>query len=154
MRGPDEQRQHMFSYLSPEQRVPADHPLRAVRALTDEALRSMSAQFERLYSTTRRPSIPPERLLRALLQEPCTVCSERLLMEELDYNLLFRWFAGLNIDEAVWHPTTFTKNRDRLLEGDVARPSSTRSAVRRARPVCSPTSTSPWTARSWRPGRV
>ena len=115
----------------------------------------MSAQFERLHSTTGRPSISSEQLLRALLlQVPCTVRSERLLMEELDYNLLFRWFVGLNTDEAVWHPTTFTKNRDRLLEGDVARPSSTRSAVRRARPVCSPTSTSPWTARSWRPGRV
>ena len=121
MRGPDEQTQHMFSYLSPEQRVPADHSLRAVRALTDEALRSMSAQFDRLYSTTGRPSIPPEQLLRALLlQVLYTVRSERLLMEELDYNLLFRWFVGLNMDEAVWHPTTFTKNRDRLLEGEVA----------------------------------
>ena len=121
MRGPDEQTQHMFSYLSPEQRVPADHPLRAVRALTDEALRSMSAQFERLYSTTGRPSIPREQLLRALLlQVLYTVRSERLLMEELDYNLLFRWFVGLNMDEAAWHPTTFTKYRDRLLEGEVA----------------------------------
>ena len=89
MRGPDEQTQHMFSYLSPEQRVPADHPLRAVRALTDDALRSMSPQFERLYSTMGRPSIPPEQLLRALLlQVLYTVRSERLLMEELDYNLL------------------------------------------------------------------
>ena len=121
MRGPDEQTQHMFSYLSPEQRVPADHPLRAVRALTDEALGSMSAQFERLYSTTGRPSIPPEQLLRALLlQVLYTVRSERLLMEELDYNLLFRWFVGLNMDDPVWHPTTFTKNRDRLLDGEVA----------------------------------
>ena len=121
MRGPDEQTQHMFSYLSPEQRVPADHPLRAVRALTDAALQSMSAQFEHLYSTTGRPSIPPEQLLRALLlQVLYTVRSERLLMEELDYNLLFRWFVGLNMDEAVWHPTSFTKNRDRLLGGEVA----------------------------------
>ena len=121
MRGPDEQTQHMFSYLSPEQRVPADHPLRAVRALTDEALRSMSEQFERLYSTTGRPSIPPEQLLRALLlQVLYTIRSERLLMEELDYNLLFRWFVGLNMNEAVWHPTTVTKNRDRLLEGEMA----------------------------------
>ena len=121
MRGPDEQTQHMFSYLSPEQRVPADHPLRAIRALTDEALRSMTAQFERLYSTTGRPSIPPEQLLRALLlQVLYTVRSERLLMEELDYNLLFRWFVGLNMDDPVWHPTTFTKNRDRLLDGEVA----------------------------------
>ena len=121
MRGPDEQTQHMFSYLSPEQRVPADHPLRAVRALTDDALRSMSPQFERLYSTMGRPSIPPEQLLRALLlQVLYTVRSERLLMEELDYNLLFRWFVGLNMDDPVWHPTTFTKNRDRLLAGEVA----------------------------------
>ena len=121
MRGPDEQTQHMFSYLSPEQRVPADHPLRAVRALTDEALRSMSPRLERLYSTTGRPSIPPEQLLRALLlQVRYTVRSERLLMEELDYNLLFRWFVGLHMDDPVWHPTTFTKNRDRLLAGEVA----------------------------------
>ena len=121
MRGPDEQTQHMFSYLSPEQRVPADHPLRAIRALTDEALRSMSRQLERLYSTTGRRSIPPEQLLRALLlQVLYTVRSERLLMEELDYNLLFRWFVGLNLDDPVWHPTTFTKNRDRLLGGEVA----------------------------------
>ena len=121
MRGPDEQTQHMFSYLSPEQRVPADHPLRAIRALTDEALRSMSAQFERLYSTTGRPSIPPEQLLRALLlQVLYTVRSERLLMEELDDNLLFRWFVGLHMDDPVWHPTTCTKNRDRLLGGEVA----------------------------------
>ena len=91
MRGPDEQTQHMFSYLSPEQRVPADHPLRAIRALTDDALRSMSAQFERLYSAMGRPSIPPEQLLRALLlQVLYTVRSERLLMEQLEYNLLFR----------------------------------------------------------------
>ena len=121
MRGPDEQTQHMFSYLSPEQRVPADHPLRAIRALTDEALRSMSRQLERLYSTTGRRSIPPEQLLRALLlQVLYTVRSERLLMEELDYNLLFRWFVGLNLDDPVWHPTTFTKNRDRLLGGEIA----------------------------------
>ena len=96
MRGPDEQTQHMFSYLSPEQRVPADHPLRAIRTLTDDALRSMSPQFERLYSAMGRPSIPPQQLLRALLvQVLYTVRSERLLMEELEYNLLFRWFVGL-----------------------------------------------------------
>ena len=107
--------------LSPEQRVPADHPLRAVRALTDEALQTMSRRFASLYATTGRPSIPPEQLLRALLlQVLYTVRSERLLMEELNYNLLFRWFVGLNMDDPVWHPTTFTKNRDRLLSGDVA----------------------------------
>ena len=121
MRGHDEQTTHMFSYLSPEQRVPADHPLRAVRALTDEALQTMSRRFASLYATTGRPSIPPEQLLRALLlQVLYTVRSERLLMEELTYNLLFRWFVGLNMDDPVWHPTTFTKNRDRLLSGDVA----------------------------------
>ena len=121
MRGQDEQTSHMFSYVSPEQRVPADHPLRAMRALTDEALRSMSRRFAGRYATTGRPSIPPEQLLRALLlQVLYTVRSERLLMEELHYNLLVRWFVGLNMDDPVWHPTTFTKNRDRLLAGDVA----------------------------------
>ena len=118
MRGHDEQTQHMFSHLSPEQRVPADHPLRAVRALTDHALKTMS---RRLYAKTGRPSVPPEQWLRALvLQVLYTVRSERLLMEELNYNLLFRWFVGVNMDDPVWHPTTFTKNRDRLLAGDVA----------------------------------
>ena len=120
MRGHDEQTNHMFSYLSPEQRVPADHPLRTLRTLTDAALRSLSRRFARLYAKTGRPSIPPEQLLRALLlQVLYTVRSERLLMEELHYNLLFRWFVGLNMDDPVWHPTTFTKNRDRLLAGDV-----------------------------------
>jgi len=121
MRGQDEQTSHMVSYGSPEQRVPADHPRRAMRALTDEALRSMSRRFAGRSATTGRPSIPPEQLLRALLlQVLYTVRSERLLMEELNYNLLFRWFVGLNMDDPVWHPTTFTKNRDRLLAGDVA----------------------------------
>ena len=121
MRGHDEQTHHMFSYLSPEQRVPAGHPLRAVRALTDHALKTMSRRFAGLYAKTGRPSIPPEQLLRALLlQVLYTIRSERLLMEELNYNLLFRWFVGLNMDDPVWHPTTFTKNRDRLLAGDVA----------------------------------
>ena len=121
MRGQDEQTSHMFSYGSPEQRVPADHPRRAMRALTDEALRSMSRRFAGRSATTGRPSIPPEQLLRALvLQVLYTVRRERLLMEELHYNLLFRWFVGVNMDDPVWHPTTFTKNRDRLLAGDVA----------------------------------
>ena len=121
MRGPDEHTHHMFSYLSPEQWVPADHPLRAVRALTDHALKTMSRRLAGLYAKTGRPSIPPEQLLRALvLQVLYTVRSEQLLMEELNYNLLFRWFVGLNMDDPVWHPTTFTKNRDRLLAGDVA----------------------------------
>ena len=121
MRGHDEPTHHMFSYLSPEQRVPADHPLRAVRALTDHALKTMSRRFAGLYAKTGRPSIPPEQLLRALLlQVLYTIRSERLLMEELNDNLLFRWFVGLNMDDPVWHPTTFTKHRDRLLAGDGA----------------------------------
>ena len=112
----------MFSYLSPEQRVRKDHPLRAVRALTDEILRNMSPLFEAMYSDTGRPSIAPEKLLRAqLLQMLYSVRSERLLMEEIDYSILYRWFVGLNLDEAVWDATTFTKNRDRLLEASVAK---------------------------------
>jgi transposase len=122
VRGDDEQSGHLFSYLSPEQRVPADHPLRAIRAMTDEALRRLSPRFEALYAKTGRPSIPPEHLLRALLiQVLYSVRSERMLMEQLEYNLLFRWFVGLGMDDAVWAPTTFTKNRDRLLDGDIAR---------------------------------
>jgi transposase len=111
----------MFSYLSPEQRVPKDHPLRLIREITDGALQRMNGRFEQMYSWTGRPSIAPEKLLRALLlQILYTIRSERLLMEQLDYNLLFRWFVGLNMDDEVWVPTVFTKNRDRLLEGDVA----------------------------------
>jgi transposase len=122
VRGDDEQSGHLFSYLSPEQRVPADHPLRAIRTMTDEALRRLSPRFETMYAKTGRPSIPPEHRLRALLlQVLYSVRSERMLMEQLEYNLLFRWFVGLGMDDAVWAPTTFTKNRDRLLDGDIAR---------------------------------
>jgi len=122
MRGQDNQQSDMFSYLSPEQRVRPDHPLRAIRAMADLALWSMSARFEKMYSQTGRPSIPPEKLLRAqLLQMLYSIRSERLLMEEIDYSVLFRWFVGMNMDEAVWDVTVFTKNRDRLLDGDVAR---------------------------------
>jgi transposase len=111
----------MYSYLSPEQRVPADHPLRSIRKMTDRALKDLSRKFNAIYATTGRPSIPPEKLLRALLlQVLYTVRSERLLMEQLEYNLLFRWFVGLNMDEPVWVPTVFSKNRDRLLDGDIA----------------------------------
>lgn len=111
----------MYSYLSPEQRVPANHPLRPIRKMTDEALNGLTKKFSAIYSATGRPSIAPEKLLRALLlQVLYTVRSERLLMEELEYNLLFRWFVGLNMDEPVWVATVFSKNRDRLLEGDIA----------------------------------
>src|SRR3954467_7310034 len=121
MRGTDTQQSGMFSYLSPEERVPERHPLRAIRRMTDEVLQGLSAKFNELYSATGRPSIAPEKLLRALLlQILYTVRSERLLMEQLRYNLLFRWFVGLNMDESVWVPTVFSKNRDRLLEGDIA----------------------------------
>ena len=111
----------MFSYLSPEQRVRKDHPLRAIRAMADQALNNMSDRFDDMYAKTGRPSIPPEKLLRAqLIQMLYSVRSERLLMEEIDYSLLFRWFVGMNLDETVWDVTVFTKNRDRLLDGDVA----------------------------------
>ena len=112
----------MFSYLSPEGRVPHDHPLRPIRSITDVVLKGLSKRFDELYEDKGRPSIAPEKLLRALLlQVLYTIRSERLLMEQLAYNLLFRWFTGLNMDEEVWVPTVFSKNRDRLLEGDVAR---------------------------------
>lgn len=112
----------MYSYLSPEMRVRADHPLRAIRAMADQALANMSERFDGMYAKTGRPSIPPEKLLRAqLIQMLYSVRSERLLMEEIDYSMLFRWFVGMNLDEPVWDVTVFTKNRDRLLEGDVAR---------------------------------
>src|SRR6059036_3451295 len=121
MRGPDHQQSAMFSYLSPEQRVPADHPLRAVRQMADTILAQLSLLFSKMYSDIGRRSIPPEKLLRALLlQMLYTVRSERMLMEQLEYNLLFRWFVGLSANEPVWHPTVFPKNRDRLLEGVVA----------------------------------
>jgi transposase len=121
MRGDDLHQTEMFSYISLEQRVPKDHPLRPMRKMVDEILVGLSPQFEKLYSKTGRPSIPPEKLLRALLlQVLYSVRSERLLIEELVYNLLFRWFVGLNMDDGVWDSTTFTKNRDRLLKGDIA----------------------------------
>jgi len=121
MRGDDEQQAAMFSYISPEQRVPADHPLRPIRQMTDEIFKQLSPRFDALYARLGRPSIAPEKLLRALLlQVLYSVRSERLLMEQLQYNLLFRWFVGLNMDDAVWVPTVFSKNRDRLLAGEIA----------------------------------
>jgi len=122
MRGLDAQQSAMFSYLSPEQRVPSGHPLRKVREMTDRLLGELSDLFDQMYSTMGRPSIAPEKLLRALLlQVLFTVRSERMLMEQLNYNLLFRRFVGLNMDDAVWDVTVFTKNRDRLLKAEVAR---------------------------------
>ena len=121
MRGEDHQQDQLFSYGSLEQRVPEGHPLRPIRAMVDEALKGLSARFDEIYGEDGRKSIPPERLLRALLlQMLYSVRSERMLMEQLRYNLLFRWFVGLSADEPVWHPTVFTKNRDRLLDGAIS----------------------------------
>ena len=121
MRGGDARTEALFSYVSCEARVPADHPLRAIREIVNEALAALSPEFEKLYAKSGRPSIPPEKLLRALLlQAFYSVRSERQLMEQLDYNLLFRWFVGLSLDAVVWDVTVFTKNRDRLIAGDIA----------------------------------
>jgi len=121
MRGDDQQQDAVFSYVSLEQRVPGDHPLRAIRQMVDAALQELSVPFNELYANTGRPSIAPEKLLRALLlQALYGKRSERLLMEELDYSLLFRWFVGLGIDDEVWDATVFSKNRDRLIEGEIA----------------------------------
>jgi transposase len=122
MRGTDHQQSHVFSYISPEQRVRKDHPLlRPIRTMVDEILKQLSPQFNKMYAKVGRPSIPPEQLLRSLLlQMLYSVRSERLLIEEIDYNNLFRWFVGLNLDDAVWDATVFTTNRDRLLEAEVA----------------------------------
>ena len=121
MRGEDAGQVAAFSYVSPEQRVPKEHPLRPLLRIVNDVLGRMSPLFEELYSHTGRPSIPPEKLLRALLlQVLYTIRSERMLMEQLDYNLLFRWFVGLNMDDLVWDATVFTKNRDRVLGGEVA----------------------------------
>src|SRR5580700_12236621 len=121
MRGEDIQQSELFSYGSLEERIPASHPLRPIRTMVDEALKQMNERFDEIYGEEGRRSIPPERLLRALLlQMLYSVRSERMLMEQMEYNLLFRWFVGLSANEPVWHPTVFTKNRDRLLEGAVA----------------------------------
>jgi transposase len=121
MRGNDDSQERMFSYVSMEERIPSEHPLRAIRAMTNRALRRLDRRLEGLYSGIGRPSIAPEKLLRAhLLQHLYSLRSERMLMEQLDYNLLFRWFVGLEVDEAVWETTVFSKNRERLLEGQIA----------------------------------
>ena len=122
MRGSDEATGSLFSYVDLEERVPARHPLRKIRAVVNDALRSLDADFDRLYAGDGRPSIAPERLIRAsLLQILYSIRSERQLMEQMDYNLLFRWFVGLGIDDTVWVPTVFTKNRDRLLSTEMSR---------------------------------
>src|SRR6266849_3236896 len=121
MRGWDVRTEALFSYVSCEGRVPLDHPLRPIQKIVDEALGALTGEFEKLYATFGRPSIPPEKLLRALLlQAFYSVRSERQLMEQLDYNLLFRWFVGLSLDAVVWDVTVFTKNRERLIAGDIA----------------------------------
>jgi transposase len=155
MRGRDEQQLDVFSYVSLEQRVPRDHPLRLLRSMTDEALLQLRLRFERLYAKTGRPSIPPEKLLRTLLlQALFSVRSERMLMEQFDYNLLFRWFVGLNMDDAIWDVTVFTKNRERLLRGDIATSFSTPCSGKAANPTCFPASTSRWTVRCSKRGPV
>src|SRR3989304_7925697 len=137
MRGDDSKQEAMFSYVSPEQRVPQDHPLRPIREMVDGILKEMSPRFARLYSDGGRPSIAPERLLRALLLQIFdSVRSERLLMEELNYNLLFRWFVGMPMDEAVWDHAVFSKNRERLLNHEVAEAFFAR-VLKRARPYLS-----------------
>jgi transposase len=121
MRGGDGRTEALFSYVSCEARVPKEHPLRAIRNIVNEALAALSPEFEKLYAKSGRPSIPPEKLLRALLlQAFYSVRSERQLMEQLDYNLLFRWFVGLSLDAVVWDVTVFTKNRERLIAGEIA----------------------------------
>jgi transposase len=121
MRGNDQQQTAMFSYLTLAQRIPADHPARQIRVLVDRALERMGSEFEKLYSDTSRPSIAPERLLRAtLLMILYSIRSERQLMEQMNYNLLFRWFVGLEMDDAVWDVTVFTKNRERLIAGETS----------------------------------
>jgi len=121
MRGDDLQQQAMFSYISPEARVPKDHPLRPIQIMVDNALFDLAPLFEKMYSHTGRPSIPPEQILRALLlQVFYSIRSERMLVEQLEYNLLFRWFVGLSMDDEVWNHSVFSKNRDRLIKHDVA----------------------------------
>jgi transposase len=122
MRGRRERSGSLFSYVSIEERIPAGHPLRRVQKLADQAIDRLNPTFYELYAAEGRPSVPPEQLLLAsLLQAFYGICSERLLLEQLHYNLLFRWFVGLSLNDPIWHPTTFTKNRDRLLNEQVMR---------------------------------
>jgi len=154
MRGPDCEQSSMFSYISAERRVPKDHPLRSIRVMADAALKDLDEHFNAMYAALGRPSIAPERLLRALLlQVLYTVRSERLLMEQLDYNFLFRWFVGLSIDEPVWDVTVFTKNRDRLLKSEVADAFFAAVLAQATSGACSRTSTLRSTALCLKPGQ-
>ena len=155
MRGSDAVSGRLFSYVDLEKRVPADHPLRIIREIVNTTLLTMSAEFDALYSPFGRESVPPERLLRALLlQAFYTIRSERQLVERIDFDLLFRWFVGLGMDDPVWDATSFTKNRDRLLAGEVAAGSSPPCCRSRRSRRCCRTSISRWTARCWRLGRA
>jgi transposase len=137
MRGDDDLQEGMFSYISPEKRVPADHPLRPIRKMVDEILKEMSPKFAKLYSEVGRPSIAPERLLRSLLlQVFYSVRSERMLIEQLQYNMLFRWFVGMEMDEVVWNHAVYSKNRERLLNAEIAE-SFFQRVLERARPYMS-----------------
>ena len=148
MRGVDRRTEGLFSYVSCESRVPAEHPLRVILPLVDGVLAGLSGEFQQLYALNGRPSIPPEKLLRALLlQAFYSVRSERQLWSSRNYNLLFRWFVGMGVDDPVWDVTVFTKNRDRLLEGVIAAISSPPCWRGQSSRRCSPTSTSPSTAR-------
>src|ERR1700735_4089056 len=148
MRGKDTQQSAMFSYVSPERRVPADHPLRPIRAMVDMALKELSRSLGQMYPDWGRPSIAPEKLLRALLvQLLYSIRSERLLMEQLEYNLLFRWFVGLNIDESVWVPTVFSKIAIGCWRATSPPSSSRRCSTRRVPTIYFRTSISAWTAR-------
>src|SRR5271170_3975172 len=163
MRGDDGIYGRLFSYIDLEKRVRADHPLRVIREVANTALKSLTGEFAKLYSPIGRESIPPERLMRALLPQAFySIRSERQLVERIDYDLLFRWFVGLGIEEAVWDATTFTKNRDRLLEGDMA--TKFLAAVlshdkslplrRQGSKLCCRAIISQSTAPCWRPGRA
>src|SRR3979490_785488 len=137
MRGDDNQQEGIFSYISPEKRVPADHPWRPIRKMVDEILKERSPQFAQLYSDVGRPSIAPERLLRSLLlQILYSVRNERMLIEQLQYNLLFRWFVGMEMDEEVWNHAVFSKNRERLLNEEIAE-GVFRRVIERAEPFMS-----------------
>jgi transposase len=147
MRGDDLQQEAMFSYLSPANRVPQDHPLRPIRRMVNQALAELSGEFQAMYAREGRPSIPPEKLLRALvLQILYTIRSVRLLMEQLDYNLLFRWFVGLSMDDKVWDHSVFPKIRSASSTRTWPTPFSPASRSRRPGPGSCPTSISPWTA--------